>query len=67
MKGIDELICKAEIETQGTNVWIPRRKGVGGSNRDTGIDTDTLLIVVAQLLIMFDSLQNPCTQILYIK
>ena len=40
---------------------------MGGRNRDTGIDTDTLLIVVAQLLIMFDSLQNPCTQILYIK
>ena len=29
--GIDELICKAEIETQtqSTNVWIPRGKGVG--------------------------------------
>ena len=40
---------------------------MGGRNRDTGIDTDTLLIVVAQLLIMFDSLQNPWTWILYIK
>ena len=29
--GIDDLICKAEIETQtqGTNVWIPRGNGVG--------------------------------------
>ena len=26
---IDDLICKAEIETQGkrTNTWIPRGKG----------------------------------------
>ena len=31
--GIDDLICKAEIETQiqKTNIWIPRGKqGVGG-------------------------------------
>ena len=27
--GIDDLICKAEIETQtySTNIWIPRGKG----------------------------------------
>ena len=29
--GIDDLICQAEIETETerTNVWIPRGKGVG--------------------------------------
>ena len=28
--GIDDLICKAEIETQTqrTNVWMPRGKGL---------------------------------------
>ena len=31
LNGIDELICKAEVETQtlGTNTWIPSGKGVG--------------------------------------
>ena len=35
----DELICKAEIDTQmqGTNVWIPRR-GEGRMNWETEID-----------------------------
>ena len=29
--GMDDLICKAEIETQSerTNVWTPKRKGGG--------------------------------------
>ena len=32
----DELICKAEIETQSTNVWIPRGKVGWDELRDWG-------------------------------
>ena len=37
----NELMCKAEteIQTQRTNVWIPRGKGGGGMDWETGIDT----------------------------
>ena len=37
---IDELICKAEIETKTwrTNVWITRAGGGGGMDWETGID-----------------------------
>ena len=33
--GIDDFICKTERETwmQRTNIWIPRREGVGGMGR----------------------------------
>ena len=46
--GIDDLICKAEIETQiqRTNIWIPREKGEGDKNWEIGIDTYTLLYYV---------------------
>ena len=42
----DELICKAEIDTQmqGTNVWIPRR-GEGRMNWEIEIDVYTLLCI----------------------
>ena len=45
--GIDDLICKAEIETQTqrTNIWIPRGKREGERNWETGTDTYTLLIL----------------------
>ena len=46
--GIDDLICKAEIETQKqrTNVWIPRgKRGAAGRNWEIGIDMYTLLIL----------------------
>ena len=38
--GIDESICKAEIETQmyRTNKWTPRVGGGGGKNWKIGID-----------------------------
>ena len=44
--GIDELICKAEIETQTqrTNVWIPRGKD-GGLDWEIGNDIYTLLCI----------------------
>ena len=47
---IDELVCKAEIETQmqRTNVWTPREEsggGVGGMNWDIGIDISTLICI----------------------
>ena len=43
--GIDELICKAEIEaqTQRTNVWLPRRKGGSGMDLEVRIDIYTEL------------------------
>ena len=42
---MDELIHKAEIETQmwRTNIWIPRGEGGGGMNWEIGIDKYTLL------------------------
>ena len=45
---IDDLICKAEIETQTqrTNVWTPRgERGGGGMNWEIGIDIYTLSIL----------------------
>ena len=44
---IDDLICKAEIETQTqrTNVWIPRGKRGDGRNWEIGIDIYTLLCI----------------------
>ena len=43
--GIDDLICKAEIETQmqRTNIWIPRGKREGGMNWEIGIDLYTTM------------------------
>ena len=34
--GTDEPLCRAGIETQtqGTNVWTPRREGEGQANRE---------------------------------
>ena len=34
--GIDDFICKTEIETQKqrTNAWTPKGKGEGGMNWD---------------------------------
>ena len=50
--GTDELVCKAEIETQmqRTNVWTPRgesgRDGGGGvMNWEIGIDIYTLICI----------------------
>ena len=45
--GIDDLICKAEIEIQlqRTNILIPMGKVEGGMNWNIGIDTYTLLIL----------------------
>ena len=43
--GIDDLIYKAEIETQRTNVWMPRGKGGSRMNWEIGIDIYTLLIL----------------------
>ena len=50
--GKDELVCKAEIETQmqRTNVWTPRGEsgvggGGGGMNWEIGIDIYTLICV----------------------
>ena len=49
--GTDELVCKAEIETQmqRTNIWtLGGKAGVGGSggmNWEIGIDIYTLLIL----------------------
>ena len=44
--GVDDPICKAEVETQTwrTNVWILRGKG-GGRSWELGPDTCTLLIL----------------------
>ena len=44
--GTDELICKAEIESQmqKTNLWLPRGEGGGGGmNWEIGTDIYTLL------------------------
>ena len=45
--GTDELICKAEIESQmqKTNLWLPKGEGRGGMNWEIGIDIYTLLYV----------------------
>ena len=45
--GIDDLICKAEIETQtqGTDVWIPRGEGEGGMKWEIGFDIYTVLCI----------------------
>ena len=42
---IDELICKAEMETQmwRTNIWTPRWGKTGRMNQEIGIDMYTLL------------------------
>ena len=42
---MEELICKAEIETQmqRTNVWTPRGKKGGGKIWEIGIDIYTLM------------------------
>ena len=44
--GVDDPICKAEVETQTwrTNVWILRGKG-GGRSWELGPDKCTLLIL----------------------
>jgi len=39
--GIDDPICKAEIDTNGENVWIPQGKE-GGKNWETETETYTL-------------------------
>ena len=46
LNGIDDLICKAEIETQTlrTTTWIPRGKRMG-RNWEIGIHTHTLLML----------------------
>ena len=38
--GIDDLICKAEIETQKyrSNIWIPKGEGAGEMNWQIGTD-----------------------------
>ena len=43
MDDADELICKAEIETQTErmDIWIPEGEG-RGRNCETGTDIDTL-------------------------
>ena len=43
--GIDEPVCKAEIETQTwrTDVWTPRREKWSEMNWEIGIDIYTLL------------------------
>ena len=50
--GIDELVCRAEIETQmqRTNVWTPTGEsagggGGGGMNWEIGIDIHTLVCI----------------------
>ena len=45
--GTNELICKAETESQmqKINLWIPREEGRGGMNWEIGIDIYTLLIL----------------------
>ena len=41
--GIDELMCKVEIESQmqRTNIWTPRGEKGGGMNWKIGIDIYT--------------------------
>ena len=53
--GIDDLICKAEIETQTQriNVEIARGQEAGGRNWKTGTDTyttDTLYKIILGIL-----------------
>ena len=51
--GTDELVCRAEVETQmqRTNVWTPRGEsgeggdGGGGMNWEIGIDIYTLMCI----------------------
>ena len=45
--GIDDLICKTEIETktQRTNVWTPKGRRGGEMNWEIGIDIYTPLIL----------------------
>ena len=46
--GIDELVCKAETETQmqRTNVWTPMgESGGGGMNWEIGIDMYTTICI----------------------
>ena len=45
--GTDELICKAETETQmqRTNVWVLRGEGENGKNWEIGINIYTLLYI----------------------
>ena len=40
--GIDDFICKVEIKTQRTNVWIPRRRG-GVGELGNWVYTDTIM------------------------
>ena len=51
--GIDDLICKAEIETQtrGQMYGYQRGMGGGGKNWEIGIDTYTLLILCRKQII----------------
>lgn len=43
--GIGGLICKVEIETQRTSVWIARGNGKSGRNWEVPTDIYTLLIL----------------------
>ena len=45
--GIDDFICKAEIETKTlrTNIWTLRDEGDGGMDWEIGIDIYTLLCI----------------------
>ena len=53
INGVDEPVCKAEIETemQRTNIWTPGGKagvgvgGGGGMNWETGFDLYTLICI----------------------
>ena len=47
--GADELICKAEMETQmyTTNLWLPSGGREVGMNWEIGIDIYTLLCIKA--------------------
>ena len=57
--GIDDLIYRAEIETQmkrtkRMNVWTPKRGKGGGGNREIGAGIYTLLMfcIIASVLHM---------------
>ena len=45
--GTDELVFRAEIETQmqRTNVWTPKGERGSGKNQETGIDIYTLICI----------------------